>query len=135
VGFAQVGFAALFLVAGLLDDEDRGTAFLTAAGLGLIAIPFLVVARRAADRDRLHEDGVDATARILGLTQTGTWVNNNPFVRLDLEITVPGHRPYEVRHGEVVPQVLIGRLTDGSPLHLKVDPQQPSRYVIEWERG
>jgi hypothetical protein len=133
-GFGQLGFALLFVIAGILNPNDRATTLVTATGLAVIAIPFLFVARRAAQRDRLHDTGIAATARILGLTQTGTWVNNNPMVRLDLEVTVPGHPLYEVQHAEVVPQILLGRLTDGSPLHLKVDPHHPSRYVIDWER-
>jgi hypothetical protein len=134
-GFGQLGFALLFVIAGFFNGDDRSTLFLTATGLAAIAVPFLFVARRAAQRDRLHEAGVDATARILGVQQTGAWLNNNPFVRLDLEVTVPGHPPYEVQHGEVVPQVLIGRLTAGTPLHLKVDRDHPSQFVIDWGRG
>jgi hypothetical protein len=127
--------ALLFTVAGLLSKEYRGTGFLSGGLLGAVALPFLYVWRRAAAKDRLHDTGLPATGRILGLTQTGTWVNNNPYVRLDLEVTVPGHPPYEVRHGEIVPLVVLGRLTDGTLLHLKVDRDRPSHFVIEWERG
>jgi hypothetical protein len=31
--------------------------------------------------------------------------------------------------------VVLGRPTDGTLLHLKVDPHRPSHFVIEWKRG
>jgi hypothetical protein len=134
-GLSEIAFALMFAIAGIIAPEFRGTAILTGGLLALIGVPFLFVAYRAAAKDRLHETGIDGTARILGLTQTGVWMNNNPYVRLDLEVTVEGHPRYEIHHGEIVPQVLIGRLTKGTPLHIKVDPHHPSHIVVDWERG
>jgi hypothetical protein len=134
-GLGESALAVFFFAIGARQPEARGGMYLTGAILGLIGVILLFVGAKAASKDRLHQTGIEAEAKIVGLTQTGMWMNNNPYVKLDLIITVPGHPPYEVKHGEIVPQVLIGSLTDGSPLHVKVDPNRPSHFVIEWERG
>ena len=133
-GLGETGLAALFVAAGVARPEARGGMFLTAVILGAVGIVFLVVGARAAEKDRLHVTGVEGTATIAGIEQTGMWMNNNPYVKLDLVIRVPGHQPYEVKHGEIVPQVLLGRLTNGMPLPVKVDANRPSHFVVEWER-
>jgi hypothetical protein len=56
-------------------------------------------------------------------------------VKLDLIIDVPGHPEHEVKHGETVPLVLLGRLTNRSRLPVKVDPNHPSHFLIKWERA
>ena len=60
--------------------------------------------------------------------------NDQPYVRLDLIVNVAGHQPYEVKHGEIVPQVALGRLTSRATLPLKVHPNRPSHLLVEWER-
>jgi hypothetical protein len=133
-GLFEVGLGALFALATVLGDA-RPSAFLpTAAILGAVGAIFLTLAWRAAQKDRLHETGVDGEGMIAGIEQTGMWMNDQAYVRLDLIVRVPGHQPYEVKHGEIVPQVALGRLTNGSTLPLKVDPERPSHLLVQWER-
>jgi hypothetical protein len=133
-GLFEVGLAALFALATVLGDA-RPSAFLpTAAILGAVGAIFLVLGWRAAQKDRLHETGLDGEGTIAGIEQTGMWMNDQAYVRLDLIVRVPGHQPYEVKHGEIVPQVALGRLTNGSTLRLKVDPERPSHLLVQWER-
>jgi hypothetical protein len=40
-----------------------------------------------------------------------------------------------VRHRETVPQVLLGRLTDGSTLPVRVDPKDPSHLIVVWDEA
>lgn len=133
VGSGELTLGILFGIGAVLNEEARGGFLLTCAILGLVGAVFLALGHRAALRDRLHELGIPGEARIAGVAQTGTLVNNNPYVKLDLVVAVPGHPPYEVRHGEVVPLVLLGRLAAGATLPVKVDPDRPSRLVIVWE--
>jgi hypothetical protein len=133
-GLFEVCLAALFALAVVLGDA-RPSAFLpTAAILGVVGVIFLAIGWRAAQKDKLHDTGLDAEATIAGIQQTGMWMNDQPYVRLDLIVNVPGHQPYEVKHGEIVPQVALGRLTSGATLPLKVDPDRPSHLLVQWER-
>src|SRR5690242_13022080 len=93
-GVGELGLAAMFFIAGASTPEARGGLFLTGAILGIVGIVLSMVGLRAAAKDRLHETGIAGEATILGITQTGAWVNNNPYVKLDLQITVPGHPAY-----------------------------------------
>jgi hypothetical protein len=133
-GLFEVGLAALFALAPVVGSA-RPSAFLPTAGiLGGVGLIFLVLGWRAAQKDRLHDTGLDGEGTIAGIEQTGLWMNDQAYVRLDLVVRVPGHQPYEVKHGEIVPQVALGRLTSGETLPLKVDPERPSHLLVQWER-
>ena len=134
-GAGELFLATLFVIGGIAQPAAGGGLYLTAGILGTVGVIFLVIGVRAAARDRLHTTGLQGEARILGLEQTGMLMNNNPYVKLDLEVTVPGHPAYEVKHGEIVPLALLGRLTDGGTLPVRVDPNRPSHFVVEWERA
>jgi hypothetical protein len=133
-GTFEVGLAALFVLATLVGDARPGAFLPTAAILGVLGIVFLAIGWRAAQKDRLHETGLDGEGTIAGIEQTGVWMNDQAYVRLDLIVRVPGHQPYEVKHGEIVPQVALGRLTSGETLPLKVDPDRPSHLLVQWEQ-
>ena len=133
-GTFELVLAALFALAPLVGHARRGAFLPTAAILGVLGIVFLAIGWRAAQKDRLHDTGLDAEGTIAGIEQTGMWMNGQPYVRLDLIVNVAGHQPYEVKHGEIVPQVALGRLTSGAALPLKVDPNRPSHLLVQWER-
>jgi hypothetical protein len=134
-GIGELGLGSLFFIAAAIEPEARAGGLLTGGILATVGIVCLVLGWRAVKKDRLHETGLQGEAEIVGVTQTGMLMNNNPYVRLDLVIRVPGHQPYQVRHGEIVPMTLVGRLTSGRTLPIRVDPNHPSHFVIEWERG
>jgi uncharacterized protein DUF3592 len=134
-GLGELGLGLMFIVAGIIQPDFRGGGFFTGGILAAIGIVFLVIGRKAAAKDRLHSTGVEAQAEIRRIEQTGMWMNNNPYVRLDLVLHVPGHQPYEVKHNEIVPAVLVGRLTSGQTLPVKVDKDHPSHFIVEWEKA
>lgn len=98
--------------------------------------PFVMIlggsARGGALRRRLQETGVPGTARILSVAETGLTVNDAPQVDLMLEVTIAGRAPYQVRHRELVPRLALGRLSDGRPLQVVVDPVHPDQLLINW---
>lgn len=109
--------------------------YVTGGLLSAIGIIFLWVGWKAAKKDRLHETGVEGSASILSITQTGAYLNRNPYVLFDFEVEVPGHPAYEVKHREIVPLVLLGRLAPGTSLPVRVDRDNPSHLIVEWERA
>ena len=46
---------------------------------------------------------------------------------MDLLVSIPGRAPYQARRKEFVPLILLGRLSSGPPLPVKVDPADPQR--------
>jgi hypothetical protein len=88
--------------------------------------------REIALRERLEQAGVPGSARILSVTDASTDSEFPPEVDLMLAVTVPGRPAYQVARHDTVPRLTIGRLTDGRPLPVLVDPAQPDQLVIEW---
>jgi hypothetical protein len=136
-GIFELALAAAFVVGGLLDPVLTGGFLLTAAilgatGLGLVW--FGLRSRRwAADADRIASTGLAGTATITSLTQTGMSLNDQPQVEMDLMVTIPGRAPYKATRKEFVPLILLGRLSSGMPLPVKVDRADPQRLIIEWD--
>jgi len=100
-------------------------------GLGLIVVGF-IVGRRAAATDQLLQTGTAGSAQITGLTQTGMYVNENPQIRMQLLVSLPGQTPYAAQHTEIVPLMLLGRLSSGQPLAVRVDPMNLNRIAVDW---
>ena len=138
-GAFEVALAAVFLVFGLTDEEVAFGFLLTAAILGItggVLIWFGLRARRAAaEADRITAIGLAGTAMVTGLTQTGMQLNDQPQVKIDLLVSLPGKAPYAASRKEFVPLILLGRLSSGAPLPVKVDPADPQDVIIDWEAG
>jgi hypothetical protein len=133
----ELALAGVFVLVGLANPEARFGLLLTAAILGLVAIGLLAVGlrsrARAASARRVLSTGTAGSATITGLTQTGMFMNENPQVEMDLMVQVPGRPPYAAKRKQFVPLILLGRLSTGSPLSVRVDPADPSNVEIDWD--
>jgi hypothetical protein len=116
-----------------------GGMFLTGAILGVTGLLLAMWARRwqrgFAEAQRIKATGVPGTARIVGMRQTGVTMNEQPQIELNLEVTTSMQGPYQVVVKEYVPLMLIGTLSSGAPLPVKVDPANPNTVIIEWENA
>lgn len=114
-----------------------GTMILTGGILAITGIVLIVIAviigRRGAAVDQLLATGIPGSAHITGATQTGMYLNEQPQVSLNLLVTIPNRPPYAATHKSFVPLILLGRLTSGAPLAVKVDPADPQRIVVDWQ--
>lgn len=132
----ELGLAAVFLFIGLSVPIVDFAMFLTAAILGITGVVLLLIGlrvrRSAAANAALLAEGQPGTATVTGLNQTGMYLNENPQVAIDLRVDVPGREPYAVTRKEFVPLILLGRLTSGAPLPVRVDRANPQRLVIDW---
>jgi len=126
-------FVAVALTTPILHDSFLLTGgMLVPAGVMMFGLGVVMAVRRA-NAQRLEARGIAGQAQILGLSQTSVYVNGQPLVELQLQITTPMHAPYAVSRREAVPPIMLGRLTSGQPLPVMVDPAQPNNIVILWE--
>jgi Protein of unknown function (DUF3592) len=136
-GIFEIVLAAIFLFIGLMEPILRGGFALTAAilgGTGLILIWFGLRSRRsAAEAERIVRSGLQGTAQVTSLSQTGMTLNDQPQIEMELLVTVPGRAPYTARRKEFVPLILLGRLGSGMPLPVRVDPADPQQVIIDWQ--
>lgn len=89
--------------------------------------------RGLAAVERLRQAGLDGTAKILSVTDTGASFNQRPEVDLELEIEVQGRAPYRVRQRHLVPRDSAPRLRQGEILRVKIDPGVADRLLIDWQ--
>lgn len=133
----ELVLGAGFLVGGYLSGEGSFGLKLTGAilaGVGLLLLLWARSVGRAQARARaIVATGLSGIAKIESVTQTGVVLNEiNPQVEMDLEIHVDGRDPYMVKAKEFVPGTMVGALTSGTPLPVKVDPNDLSQVVILW---
>ena len=135
----ELVLAAGFLVAGMMVPQVEGGFMLTAGILGAVGLGLLFWGRKwsraYAEAQRIRVQGVPGQAQILGMRQTGVRLNEQPQVELRLRVSTSMHGPYEVTQKEYIPEMLLGVLTSGQPLPVKVDSANPQRVVIEWENA
>jgi len=134
---------AIFLVVGigvaiaLGNLPYAGGGMLLMGGIFAIVGAILIVAgvivgRGASSTNTLLQTGIAGTATITGLTQTGVFFNDNPQIQMNLLVQLPGEVPYAASHREIVPLMLLGRLSSGAPLAVRVDQMDRSKIAIDW---
>ena len=106
----------------------------------LVSIVIAVVALRAAGiggpRKKVLATGKPGQATIMGLTPTGTVINEiNYVVRFQLRVQLPGQAPYDVETKETVPITSMAMLVPGTVVSVRVDQAKPELVFIDWQQG
>jgi hypothetical protein len=86
---------------------------------------------------KLHErtlraQGLRGAAKVLQFCETGKKVKGAPQVKCELEIAVPGRKPYRATVKTVVPLTKIRLLSSADPIPVFVDPADPSDVLVDW---
>lgn len=82
----------------------------------------------AAKRKRIAElvaTGKQGTAVILDLSDTGVTINDDPRVKLLLEIHIPNYQPYKAKKTVTLPLIYMSQVQTGSTIQILADPEQP----------
>jgi len=90
-------------------------------------------ARTQAKSQALEATGVLALARVTGLTETGTQINDRPLVKLDLHIEGPGLVAFDA-HDRVIASIPRMPLITARYLAVLVDPVT-NEFQIDWQRS
>jgi len=107
--------------------------FITAADV-LIALALANWgAKSAAQTAALEQSGVLALARITGMGETGTRINDQPLIKLDLHIEGPGINPFDTQDRVIASVTRMGNFNNRK-LVVLVDPAT-NEYQIDWERS
>jgi putative oligomerization/nucleic acid binding protein len=107
--------------------------FITVADV-LVAIALANFRAKAdATSKMLEANGVLALAQVRGIGETGTRINDQPLVKLNLHIEGPGLAPFDVQD-RVIASVTRLPLITGRKLVVLVDPAT-NKYHIDWDRS
>lgn len=130
----------IFLAVFFATGQDTLLKWMFWTGLLVTAADVLIAlalanygARSAAKTSELEQQGVLALAQVTGIHETGTRVNDQPLVKLDLNISGPGLVPFAAQDRVLAS---IGRLPmiTNRKLVALVDPAT-NQFQIDWERS
>jgi Short C-terminal domain len=100
----------------------------------LIALALANYGAKSSAKDaELEQHGVLALAQITGLTETGTRINNQPLVKVNLHISGPGFIPFDSQDRVLASITRLGNL-NARKLVVVVNPTT-QQYRIDWERS
>ncbi|MGY4653570.1 SHOCT domain-containing protein [Mycobacterium sp. URHB0021] len=90
-------------------------------------------AKSAAKSQALERGGVLALAQVVGIQETGTRINEQPLVKIDLQISGPGIRPFSSQDRVIASLTRLPMITSRKLVAL-VDPAT-NEYQIDWDRS
>jgi hypothetical protein len=98
--------------------------------LGIVYLVFSTMAKNAAVERELLATGAAAPARILSIGQTGMYINNQPQVRILLEVAPPDGPVFQATVSKVVSMLQIPRIQPGLMVDVRYDRADPSRLAL-----
>jgi hypothetical protein len=102
----------------------------------VIAIVVLKNAGVMGPRKKILASGVAGRATIMGVSPTGTVINEINYVcKFQLRVTIPGKDTYDVETKETVAITSMGALVPGTQVAVKVDPSDPTKVFVDWNAG
>ena len=90
-------------------------------------------AKSDAKTQALEQSGVLALAQVVGIHETGTRINEQPLVKIDLQISGPGIAPFATQDRVIASITRLPMITNRKLVAL-VDPTT-NQYQIDWERS
>ena len=130
----------IFLASYFFLGSDRTLMWMFWTGLLITAADVLIAlaitgagSRKAAKTEYLEHQGVLAMAQVTGIHETGTRINDQPLVKIDLHIAGPGLAAFDSQD-KVIASITRLPMITGRRLVVLVDPAT-SEYQIDWNRS
>lgn len=76
----------------------------------------------------LAQNGLDASAEVLAVADTGATVNMNPVVSLHLKVTPTAGVPFETMGNTMVSRIAVPR--KGDKIAIKYNPADPKQFIV-----
>lgn len=80
--------------------------------------------------NKLLSTGVPAQALVMQLADTGVRLNDNPQVKLVLEVHPMGQPPYQVETTAFVSMLKLAQIQPGQTINVRYDPADPSKVAL-----
>lgn len=136
----RINAGGWFIVAFFLIGGIAFTIALPWVGIGqiwiavavLIGLIYFFINRATGRKLALRQTGLPGSAQVLEMTQTGVYINENPQVKLKLQVQAQGIPPYQCEIKATVPLIAIGMLGTGRPLTVFVNPNDHEDIFVDW---
>ena len=95
--------------------------------LSLTLFPLLKISQM---KRRLLREGLEAEAVLLNMEQTGLYVNNQPQIKLQVQVHPHTGRNFVSEIREVLTLIDLSQLRIGSTLKVKYNPTNPKEVMV-----
>ena len=99
---------------------------------GVFYLIYRLIFKPMINASRLQKNGLSGKARILSVQDTGVTINNNPQVKLTLEVKHPLGHTYSSHCRVIVSRINPGAYAPGMEIPVKIDPQNEQNVVIDF---
>lgn len=130
----------IFLIVYFATGQESLLRWMFFVGLFITAADVLIAlalanwgAKSEAKTAALEQSGVLALAQITGMGETGTRINDQPLITLNLHIAGPGITPFDSQDRVIASVTRMGNFNQRK-LVVLVDPAT-NEYQIDWERS
>jgi hypothetical protein len=89
---------------------------------------FIILVNRKDDNFLMN--AIHGEAIILSREQTGMYLNNQPQLRFQLKVSLPGQEPYQIEHKQVLNLLDLGSFSNGAKIQVLVDPRDIKKIKI-----
>jgi hypothetical protein len=111
-----------------------GTGMLVLFG-GMFYLFYRLFFKSMINASRLQKTGLPGTARILEVKDTGITINNNPQVKLILEVKNNFGQKYTTECRVLVSRINPNAYSPGMEVPVKIDPKNEKNVVIDFSGG
>lgn len=102
---------------------------------GFILLFYKIFFAPMLNASRLNKVGLPGKAKVLEVRDTGVTINNNPQVKLILEVKNNFGQTYTTQCRVLVSRINPWAYTPGMELPVKIDPKNEKNVVIDFEAG
>ena len=104
---------------------------ITVVTVGSIGAVMFFVFKAMRPDPTIMKSGTPAQATIQNVWQTGTYVNNNPQIGMQLEVRPPTGVAYTAQTTAIIPLVNIPQFQPGAVVPVKIHPTDPSKVALD----
>jgi len=108
-----------------------GSLLFTVAITAVVLFVVYRVIKGMGPNQSILQTGIPAQATIRQVWQTGTFINDNPQVGMQLEVRPPGGAPYVTQVNAVVPLINIPQFQPGTVVPVKISPTDASKVELD----
>lgn len=129
-----------FIIAGFFVPDNAKTDdgfplnyfFWMMGGMFLLSTGGIALWATLSNRRRamIERTWLDASAEILEVSETGTYINNQPKLRFRMLVNSPVSGQCEVVHKQVIPLTSIPQYARGATITVKLNPNNPEDILL-----
>jgi len=107
--------------------------------LAITGAVFWFIFKKQKETNQLIATGVPGQASIVAMGDTGMRINNQPRLQFTLDVqplAAPGQpppfQPFRTDVQLTVPMMAMARVSPGTTVPVKCDPQNPANLTVDW---